>query len=131
MRTHRDRSGTMRMATDWHGPRNAKNRSVNAPPLLGLGDDGERCRRGRRTCRGLNQQCRADDLLLCAHDARRAVRPASDGTFEVWAPDESWMASHVADSGYRVVAAASAHSQSPVNVLHTDPTQLEQLTEHG
>ena len=41
------------------------------------------------------------------------------------------MASHVADSGYRVVAPASAHSQSPVNVLHTDPTQLEQLSEHG
>jgi hypothetical protein len=30
-----------------------------------------------------------------------------------------------------VVAAASAHSQSPVSVLHTDPTQLEQLSEHG
>jgi hypothetical protein len=30
-----------------------------------------------------------------------------------------------------VVAAASAHSQRPVSVLHTDPTQLEQLSEHG
>ena len=29
------------------------------------------------------------------------------------------------------VAAARAHSQNPVSVLHTDPTQLEQLSEHG
>jgi hypothetical protein len=30
-----------------------------------------------------------------------------------------------------VIVAASAHSQNPVTVLHTDPTQLEQLSEHG
>src|SRR5262249_30681559 len=29
------------------------------------------------------------------------------------------------------VAAAASHWQNPVTVLHTDPTQLEQLSEHG
>jgi hypothetical protein len=29
------------------------------------------------------------------------------------------------------VVAAASHSQNPVTVLHTDPTQLEQLSEHG
>src|SRR4029453_5707987 len=27
--------------------------------------------------------------------------------------------------------APASHSQTPVSVLHTDPTQLEQLSEHG
>jgi len=29
------------------------------------------------------------------------------------------------------VGATASHSQNPVTVLHTDPTQLEQLSEHG